>query len=65
MPAIEPVSGPDQCNAAATGMAPLAASRRSVATPKRQPKLRHTLLAPVFFEPSVRMSAPRKMRTSQ
>ena len=35
------------------------------ATPKRQPKLRQTLVMPVFFEPSVRMSAPRKMRTSQ
>jgi len=62
---VQAVSGPDQSSAASAGSAPFATSSTSVATPKRQPKLRQTLVMPVFFEPSVRMSAPRKMRTSQ
>ena len=65
MPATDATAAPDQCSAASVGSAPLAASSSSVPTPKRQPKLRHTFVAPVLCDPSVRMSACRKIFTSQ
>ena len=64
-PVSTPTPWPAIFVATSAGTKPLAVSRKTAGRPSRRPCTRQTFVAPMFPLPCVRMSSPRKMRTSQ